>query len=76
VIQLNQQAAVFAADNLSILFIYIELQLAIGMSDLAPFFVEKAVRELGENESRRKQSIALFTEWLKNHPFIKADRRE
>jgi hypothetical protein len=38
---------------------------------LSEFFVEKARRELGEDESRREQALERFKEWIIKHPFIR-----
>ncbi|KAG5671366.1 hypothetical protein PVAND_001567 [Polypedilum vanderplanki] len=41
------------------------------MSIISDYFIQKAKIELEENEIRKKESIMLFENWLKNHSFIK-----
>ena len=36
---------------------------------------EKAEKELRETESRRKQSLEQFKNWLKKHPYLKNTRQ-
>lgn len=38
-------------------------------------FVEKAKRELREDENRKEQALEHFREWLKKHPYIKEYRQ-
>lgn len=38
-------------------------------------FVEKALIELGEDESKRVQSLVQFREWLAKHPFLSSVRQ-
>ncbi|KAG5673207.1 hypothetical protein PVAND_003273 [Polypedilum vanderplanki] len=40
------------------------------MSELSAFYIDKAKKELGENEIRKTQSINLFKEYIRRHPFI------
>jgi hypothetical protein len=34
-------------------------------------FIDMAKAELGEDETKRTQSLQLFREWLAKHPFLK-----
>jgi GrpB-like predicted nucleotidyltransferase (UPF0157 family) len=38
-------------------------------------FVEKAKRELREDDNRKEQALEHFRQWLKKHPYIKEYRQ-
>lgn len=44
--------------------------LALNMA-LSEVFVEKAKKELGENQEKREECLKQFRKWLENHEFIK-----
>ncbi|KAG5676545.1 hypothetical protein PVAND_006370 [Polypedilum vanderplanki] len=46
------------------------------MSQLSEKLKEKAKNELGETEARKLQSLELFRDWLKKHPFIESSEHE
>ncbi|XP_070496100.1 clavesin-1-like [Chironomus tepperi] len=41
------------------------------MDNLPDFYIQKAKIELNETETRKKQSLEQFNEWLSKHPFVK-----
>jgi len=42
---------------------------------IAEKFLKLAELELREDENRKKQSLQLFREWIKKHPFINSVRQ-
>lgn len=38
-------------------------------------FILKARKELREDESRKKQALEHFREWIRKHPYIKEIRQ-
>lgn len=43
-------------------------------SELTEFYRKKAEEELGENETRKAQSLGQFRDWIKMQPHIKNAR--
>ncbi|KAG5674706.1 hypothetical protein PVAND_004658 [Polypedilum vanderplanki] len=41
------------------------------MTNLSQFYINKAKKELGEDENKKRQALAHFKKWLERHPFIK-----
>jgi hypothetical protein len=41
------------------------------MTNLSPFFINKAKRELGEDDIKKRQSLVQFRKYLETHPFLK-----
>lgn len=39
--------------------------------NLSEFFIEKAKKELREDEGRKQQSVELIKDWVFKHPYIK-----
>lgn len=42
---------------------------------LSAKFIEKARRELGEDDERKKEFLIRFRDWILNHRFIKSCRQ-
>lgn len=41
------------------------------MTQISEFYIEKAKKDLNENESKKLQSLDDCRKWLMKHPFIK-----
>lgn len=41
---------------------------------LSEYYQDIALKELREDESRRRQALEQFRDWIKKHPFIKSCR--